>query len=101
MAPKQDAYAVRDALLTEIRPHDFDDIARWLAAGRQITHSGGLRHAFARLDVNDVIRLEQECAIWRARMLPPPVVGIDASTFRDAEPAEGKGAASGLGIGGV
>ena len=50
----------------EVRPQDFDDIARWLSARRQITHSGGLRHAFARLDVNDVLRLEQECSIWRS-----------------------------------
>ena len=32
-----------DTPLTEVRPQDFDDIARWLSAARQITHFGGLR----------------------------------------------------------
>ena len=77
MAPKVDAS--RDAPLTEVRPQDFDDIARWLSAVRQITHSGGLRHAFARLDVNDILRLEQECSIWHSRMMPPPVVALTPS----------------------
>ena len=68
MAPKavDRAYASQDAPLLDVRPGDFDDIARWLPAGRQIMHSGGLRHAFARLELNDILRLEQECSIWRA-----------------------------------
>ena len=35
MAPKVDTYANRDAPLTEVRPQDFDDIARWLSADRR------------------------------------------------------------------
>ena len=61
----------------DVRPQDFHDIACWLAPGREITH--GLRHAFARLDVNDIIRLEQECSIWRSRMLQPPVMALAPS----------------------
>ena len=83
MAPKatERAYASRDAALPDVRPGDFDDIAGWLAAGRQIMHSGGLRHAaFARLEVNDILRFEQECSIWRARCLP--VLGAECRITR-------------------
>ena len=35
--------------------------------------------AFARLDCNDIIRLEQECSIWRANMLTPPAMVLTPS----------------------
>ena len=80
MALKVDAYAQREAPLPTSAPTTGTTLpAGWRPGASEITHSGGLRHAFARLDVNDVICLEQECSIWRSRMLPPPVVALAPS----------------------
>ena len=70
MAPKkiQDAYRQRDAPLTEVRPQDCDEIARFLADFHELAHnSGGLRYAIARLNVHDIQKLEFECNMWRAQ----------------------------------
>ena len=59
MAPKQmdRAYAARDVPIPEARQNDWQEIARFLATTRQLMHSGGLRHAFARLELDAVQRL--------------------------------------------
>ena len=69
MAPKatDKAYVTRDAALPDARQDDWNDIARFLAMARQLTHSGNLRHAFARLDLDVIQRFEQECSVWRAQ----------------------------------
>ena len=56
MAPKTTdrAYAAKDAALPEVRQDDWQEIARFLATSRQLMQSGGLRHAFARLDLDVV-----------------------------------------------
>ena len=88
MAPKATdaAYGRRDDALPDVRPQDFHDIARRTGGWTKIMHSGGLRHTFARLEVNDVVRFEQECSIWRANMLTPPVMALTLSPSTTARP---------------
>ena len=49
-------------------------------------HSSGLRHAFACLAVNDIIRLGQKCSIQRAHMLTPPTMALMPSPSMTARP---------------
>ena len=53
---------------------------RWPGSSprRQLMHSGGLRHAFARLELDAIQRFEQ-CSIWRANALTPPVMALTPS----------------------
>ena len=65
MAPKktQDAYVNRHAALPDVRPHDCMEISRWLTTFHEIAHN------FARLELNDVKKLEFECDMWRVQMI--------------------------------
>ena len=75
MAPKpQNAYKHKDAPLPDVRPNDYLEIAKFLAALHEIAHNSvGLRHDFARLELNDIKKLEFECSMWRVQMLQQPV----------------------------
>ena len=71
MAPKtQPAYQTKDASLQDVRPNDFREITQFLANFHELAHNlGGLRHAIARLELNDIKKLEYECNVWRVEML--------------------------------
>ena len=99
MAPKkQDAYDKKDEPLTEVRPNDYLDFAKFLAALHEIAHnSGGLRHAFSRLELNDIKKLEFECNMWRVQMLQQPVEAT--ATSRQATQLPRQAITSGIGQG--
>ena len=80
MAPNMHAYERREEPLPNVRPDDFAEIfRRFLVVLRQITNSGGLRHAMARLDAGDVQRLQMEGNLWMATMTPQPVQALSPS----------------------
>ena len=88
MAPKTTdaAYGRLYAAIPDVRSEDWQEIARFLSTARQLMHSGGLRHAFARLELDVIQRFEQECSIWRAQTLTPPVMATPPQSKAKAKP---------------
>ena len=76
----------RRPALPDVRPNDFYKIGQFLASFHKIAHnSGALRRAFARLELNDIKKLEFECNMWRVQMIAQPVEVL--SSARPADPA--------------